>query len=69
MPSGVSEWRDGGRWVSTRSGSVLVRSAEGTGPTVVLLHGYPSSSFDYRLVVPHLAGRAWVTLDFLDFGL
>ncbi len=36
---------------------------------MLLLHGYPSSSFDYRMVVPHLAGQAWVTLDFVGFGL
>ncbi len=36
---------------------------------MLLLHGYPSSSFDYERVVPHLAGRAWLTLDFLGFGL
>jgi pimeloyl-ACP methyl ester carboxylesterase len=48
---------------------VFVRSAEGVGPTVLLLHGYPSSSYDYRMVVPQLAGRAWLTLDFLGFGL
>ena len=69
MPPSVIEWRDGGRFTSTGSGSVFVRSGEGDGPTVLLLHGYPSSSFDYRGVIPHLAGRAWVTLDFLGFGL
>jgi pimeloyl-ACP methyl ester carboxylesterase len=69
MPQSVRDWRDGGRWMSTPSGSIFVRSAQGAGPTVLLLHGYPSSSFDYRTVVPHLAGRAWVTLDFLGFGL
>lgn len=55
--------------VSTAAGEVFVRSGEGEGPTVLLLHGYPSSSYDYRGVVPHLRGRAWVTLDFLGFGL
>lgn len=69
IPSSVVEWRDGGRLVSTDAGSVFVSSGEGDGPTVLLLHGYPSSSFDYREVIPHLAGRAWVTLDFLGFGL
>jgi pimeloyl-ACP methyl ester carboxylesterase len=69
LPSSVSEWRDGGRHLSTAAGSVFVRSAQGDGPTVLLLHGYPSSSFDYRNVVPHLTGRAWLTLDFLGFGL
>ena len=69
LPPSVVEWRDGGRWISTRVGKVFVRSADGTGPTVVLLHGYPSSSYDFRNVVPHLAGRAWLTMDFLGFGL
>jgi pimeloyl-ACP methyl ester carboxylesterase len=55
--------------MTTESGSVFVRSGQGDGPPVLLLHGYPSSSYDYRGVVPHLAGRAWVTLDFLGFGL
>jgi pimeloyl-ACP methyl ester carboxylesterase len=68
-PANVAEWRDGGRLMSTDSGAVFVRTAPGDGPTVLLLHGYPSSSFDYRMVVPHLAGRAWLTLDFLGFGL
>ena len=69
LPASVSEWRDGGRRISTGPGSVFVRSALGAGPTVLLLHGYPSSSFDYRGVVPLLADRAWLTLDFLGFGL
>ena len=69
MGSSVSDWRDAGRWVSTGSGSVFVRSAPANGPTILLLHGYPSSSYDYRMVLPHLAGRAWLTLDFLGFGL
>jgi pimeloyl-ACP methyl ester carboxylesterase len=65
----VAEWRDGGTWLTTPAGRVFVRSAPGDGPTILLLHGYPSSSFDYRGVVPRLAGRAWLTLDFLGFGL
>jgi pimeloyl-ACP methyl ester carboxylesterase len=69
LPSTVTEWRDSGTWVATSQGRVFVRSAPGDGPTILLLHGYPSSSFDYRSVVPHLAGRAWLTLDFLGFGL
>ncbi|MEV6557482.1 alpha/beta hydrolase [Nocardia sp. NPDC051756] len=65
----VKEWRDGGRQLRTRAGSVFVRSAPGDGPTVVLLHGYPSSSFDFREVVGRLGGRAWLAIDFLGFGL
>jgi pimeloyl-ACP methyl ester carboxylesterase len=71
LPASVVEWRDGGRWIPTRLGKVFTRSSppEGDGPTILMLHGYPSSSYDFRNVVPHLAGRAWVTMDFLGFGL
>jgi pimeloyl-ACP methyl ester carboxylesterase len=69
LPDGVRQWQDGGRLVSTGSGSVFVRSAPGSGPTVLLLHGFPSSSYDFRGVVERLGDRAWLTLDFLGFGL
>jgi pimeloyl-ACP methyl ester carboxylesterase len=69
LPASVAQWRDAGGWLSTPAGRVFVRSASGDGPTILLLHGYPSSSFDYHHAVAHLAGRAWVTLDFLGFGL
>jgi pimeloyl-ACP methyl ester carboxylesterase len=69
LPPSVSGWRDGGTWLTTPAGRVFVRNADGDGPTILLLHGYPSSSFDYRHAVPHLAERAWLTLDFLGFGL
>jgi len=69
LPDGVRQWQDGGRLVSTGSGSVFVRSASGRGPTVLLLHGFPSSSYDFRGVVERLGDRAWLTLDFLGFGL
>ena len=68
-PASVVAWRDGGRFLETNAGSIFVRSGAGDAPTILLLHGYPSSSFDYREVVPHLVGRAWLTLDFLGFGL
>jgi pimeloyl-ACP methyl ester carboxylesterase len=55
--------------LTTPAGSVFVRSSPGDGPTILLLHGYPSSSFDFHAVIPQLAGRAWLTLDFLGFGL
>ncbi|ORA79563.1 hypothetical protein BST28_11875 [Mycolicibacter kumamotonensis] len=48
---------------------MFVRSASGEGPTVLLLHGFPSSSYDFRGVVARLAGRSWLTMDFLGFGL
>jgi pimeloyl-ACP methyl ester carboxylesterase len=65
----VCQWRDGGRWLSTDAGRVFVRSESGKHPTILLLHGYPSSSYDFRSVVDRLGDRSWLTLDFLGFGL
>ncbi|OYN78480.1 alpha/beta fold hydrolase [Mycolicibacterium sphagni] len=67
--------------LSTSAGSVFVRSHTGStnsrvapllpsgAPAVLLLHGFPSSSYDFREVVDGLGDRAWLTLDFLGFGL
>jgi len=75
LPAGVREWRAGGGFVRTRAGSVFVRSRPGKGeqrdggPTVLLLHGFPSSSYDFREVTGRLGDYGWLTLDFLGFGL
>ncbi|WP_284226618.1 alpha/beta fold hydrolase [Mycobacterium antarcticum] len=69
LPRSVRDWLDGGHFVERGPGSVFVRGVACTGPTVLLLHGYPSSSYDYREVVQHLGDRAWLTMDFLGFGL
>lgn len=69
LPDGVLRWRAGGREVRTPAGSVFVRSAAGSGPPILMLHGFPSSSYDFRAVSDRLEGRAWLTLDFLGFGL
>ncbi len=68
MPESVAAWRAGGRWLDTAAGRIFVRETEGDGPVVVCLHGYPSSSYDFRQVLD-LLDRATLTLDFLGFGL
>jgi pimeloyl-ACP methyl ester carboxylesterase len=55
--------------VDDRLGCGVRPLGAGPGPNGVLLHGYPPSSFDYRMVLPHLGDRAWVTTDFPGFGL
>ena len=55
--------------VDAKAGRVFVRSSPGEGPTILLLHGFPSSSYDFRGVTALLHDRAWLTLDFLGFGL
>lgn len=41
----------------------------GQGPALVALHGFPSSSHDWRLIAPHLPKRRLIALDFFGFGL
>jgi pimeloyl-ACP methyl ester carboxylesterase len=36
---------------------------------VLLLHGFPSSSYDFRSLVLRLGRWSWLTMDFLGFGL
>jgi pimeloyl-ACP methyl ester carboxylesterase len=74
IPLPVREWRDGGRWLPTDAGNIFIRSASspaapGDAPTMLLLHGFPSSSYDFRSLIPWLRHRPWLALDFLGFGL
>ncbi|MEO6859405.1 MAG: alpha/beta hydrolase [Solirubrobacteraceae bacterium] len=46
-----------------------VQRRAGRGPLLVMLHGYPSSSFDWRGVTELLGGHQMLLLDFLGFGL
>lgn len=65
----VQEWAEGGTDVQIDGRSVFVRRIAGDGPLIVLLHGYPSSSYDWQGVWPTLAGRNVLAFDFLGFGL
>lgn len=73
MLSSVQRWRDRGRLVPTRDGDVWTLDMPGgdAGATpVLLLHGFPSSSYDFAGVVNRLtARRRVVALDFPGFGL
>jgi pimeloyl-ACP methyl ester carboxylesterase len=51
------------------SGNAFVRSGSGHGPAVLALHGFPSSSYDFRSIINRLGQRSSLTLDFLGFGL
>jgi pimeloyl-ACP methyl ester carboxylesterase len=70
LPAPVAGWRRGGGLRRLSGHEIFVRtSLDGEAPPLLLLHGFPSSSFDWRLLVAHLGTRAWVALDFLGFGL
>jgi pimeloyl-ACP methyl ester carboxylesterase len=48
---------------------IFVVERDGAGPPLLFLHGYPSSSYDWRLVLELLPNRRATCFDFLGFGL
>jgi pimeloyl-ACP methyl ester carboxylesterase len=72
LMNGIEEWWSSGERVAVElSGTerkIFVRRT-GSGPALTLLHGFPSSSYDWARVVDGLAAkRALLLLDFLGFG-
>ena len=67
----VAAWAADGRYETVNGHRIFVRRTSGDGPLVVLLHGYPSSSYDWRGVLPTLeaTGASVLAFDFLGFGL
>ena len=67
----VTEWEAGGSYEEVDGQRIFVRRGGGGGELVVLLHGYPSSSFDWRHVLPTIeaTGASTLAFDFLGFGL
>ena len=66
----IEEWRRRGEEIEFRGRRIHVMTRPGEGPLVLLLHGFPSSSFDWRGVLQRLdPGRAVACFDFLGFGL
>jgi pimeloyl-ACP methyl ester carboxylesterase len=73
-PAAVAEWAARGRALSLPGGDVWVLDQPATEEAglepVLLLHGFPTCSFDWRHVLPALSRRRRVVLfDFPGFGL
>jgi pimeloyl-ACP methyl ester carboxylesterase len=70
----VDEWERAGSYLDTDQGRVYVRDVppeepDGS-PPLLILHGFPTCSFDFRLVLPQFAQRRRVVLfDQIGFGL
>jgi pimeloyl-ACP methyl ester carboxylesterase len=62
-------WCDAGELIELDGHRIFVRAQDGEGAPVLFLHGYPSSSFDWRCMFEGLPGRRLVAFDFLGFGL
>jgi pimeloyl-ACP methyl ester carboxylesterase len=69
LTSRVREWRSTAVFEDVGGHRIFRRIVDGDGPTIVFLHGYPSSSYDFRLLLDGLAGRRLLLFDFLGFGL
>lgn len=64
----LERWRAEGVEFATAFGVVFTRRA-GSGRPLLLLHGYPTCSYDWHAVLPLLGDRTVLALDFLGFGL
>jgi len=66
----IEQWRSRGRLVEVE-GRAIFAIEEGDGPrSLLLLHGFPGSCFDWRRVIPLLSPHARVVaFDFLGYGL
>lgn len=71
----VEAWRAAGSHVTVDDNEVFVRdepaaSPDPSLPTLLVLHGFPTCSYDYASVLPALAERRRVVIpDFVGFGL
>jgi len=67
----VAAWEAAGDYEMVDGHRIFVRRSATDGALVVLLHGYPTSSYDWRQILPALeaTGASVLTFDFLGFGL
>ena len=65
----AKEWIDQCQTLISRRGHRIAFRRRGQGPTVLLLHGFPTWSYDYAEVADDLArDHDVITLDFLGYG-
>ncbi len=65
----VRAWRERGTGEQVEGRRIHVFTSEGAGPLLLLLHGFPSSSYDWVPLLEHLESRAVLAFDCLGFGL
>jgi pimeloyl-ACP methyl ester carboxylesterase len=65
----VLAWRERGRSEEFRDRRIHVFGRGGRGPLLLLLHGFPSSSYDWRILLDEERERAVLAPDLLGFGL
>jgi pimeloyl-ACP methyl ester carboxylesterase len=69
MTERIDAWRRRGAVEEFRGRRIHVLRRSGRGPRLLLLHGFPSSSYDWRGLLETEAERGALAFDFLGFGL
>ncbi|MGB5811162.1 MAG: alpha/beta hydrolase [Polyangiales bacterium] len=65
----AEQWRARGKWASFGGRRLFYVDTGGDKPVLAILHGYPTSSYDYWRALPRLAERHRVVVhDHLGFG-
>jgi pimeloyl-ACP methyl ester carboxylesterase len=69
-PAGLGEWRRGGAFFAHRGERIFCRAAgEAGAPVLLLVHGFPTASWDWAPLWPALAREYRVlALDLIGFG-
>jgi pimeloyl-ACP methyl ester carboxylesterase len=65
----VAAWRERGTDTEFRGRRIHLFERGGSGPLLVFLHGFPSSSYDWRRLLERETEPAALAPDFLGFGL
>jgi pimeloyl-ACP methyl ester carboxylesterase len=65
----VREWEGRGHAEEFRGRRIHCFHQPGDGPLLLLLHGFPTCSYDWRQLIALEPGRAILAFDFLGFGL
>ena len=65
----VRAWSDVGRRERVGGNEIFVMRRPGNGPAMLWLHGFPSSSYDYKGLLGAVPGADVLAFDFLGFGL
>jgi pimeloyl-ACP methyl ester carboxylesterase len=72
LTANVERWRDAGGYEQVAGRRLYVQRREGEGPLLLFLHGFPSSSYDFRELLALRGGRARfpaLLFDCLGYGL
>lgn len=69
LPARVAAWRERGRDEEVRGRRIHLFEHEGSEPLLIFLHGFPSSSYDWRALLDLETEHAVLAPDFLGFGL